>query len=252
MNTVEGIYARNSRRNMCLPERRMRETISMIDAIKEANRAGRKAMILEFKRQSPSGFRGGLVETPEEFALKIGKSADAISILTEPDHFRGSLEDGVILQKLNKPMLMKDFVDRESMVDAAYRSGFDAFLLIADFLDENRIKDLCRYGEDRGMEILVEFHSISAFQKIPEMEGVMIGYNRRDLRSLRIDPHEEEALKLMEDRAGTKILESGINRSNAEKLIKMPFDACLIGTSVLDDTNFLKEIKEIEGNYHDE
>lgn len=252
MNVVETIYKNNGNRKIIESNMRRREIISMSRTLSEKRKKGKKVFIFEFKRKSPSGFSGEIIRKPQEFMSEIGKSADAISVLTEPENFLGSFEDGIVLQDLQKPMLMKDFVDRKEMIDAGFRAGFDAFLLISDFLSEEKIYELASYGMDRGMDVLVEFHSAEGYEKIPYMDGIMIGYNRRNLRTLKMEPEEEIAIDLMKSRKCIKVLESGMNILNMRKLIKMPFDAYLIGTSVLNDRNFLNEIKEIEGNYHDE
>ncbi|MGP6207559.1 indole-3-glycerol-phosphate synthase TrpC [Cuniculiplasma sp. SKW3] len=252
MNVVEAIYKNNGNRKLIGSNMRRRGIISMSKILSERKAMGRKGFIFEFKRKSPSGFSGEIIRKPQEFMSEIGKSADAISVLTEPENFLGSLEDGIILQHLSKPMLMKDFVDRREMIDSGFRAGFDAFLLISDFLSEEKIFELAEYGMEKGMDVLVEFHSEDGYARIPDMDGIMIGYNRRNLRTLKMEPAEEIAIDLIKSRKCIKVLESGINVSNMRKLIEMPYDAYLIGTSVLNDPKFLKEIKEIEGNYHDE
>ena len=252
MNIVEDIYLKNSNRKLINSNMRERGLISMSEMIQQKRKNGRKGFIFEFKRRSPSGFHSEFIREPDTFMKDIGRFADAISVLTEPDNFLGSIQDGLFLQVLGKPMLMKDFIDRREMIDSGYNAGFDAFLLISDFLSEDQIYDLAEYGINRGMDVLVEFHSMDAFQKIPDMERMMVGYNRRNLKTLQMEPDEQSAIDLMKSRRSIRVLESGMDISNIHKLIRMPFDAYLIGTSVLNDRNFLNEIKEIEGNYHDE
>ncbi len=252
MGTVETIYARNASRKIYTERIRERPVISMANRIIRKRSTGKKFFILEFKRQSPSGFKSTTINDPESFKERIAIYGDAISVLTEPDYFKGSIDDAVPLQDLGKPILMKDFIDRKSMIDMAYISGFDSYLLIADFLGREKLDELCKYGMEKGMEPLVEFHHMESAGKIPDDDRIIIGYNRRNLKTLTMEPDEERALSILKGRNNLKVLESGMNSSNLRRSLEMDFDAYLIGTSVLNDQNFLNEIKETGGNYYDE
>ena len=247
MALVDEIYRKNRTRKFELGSRRIRNTISLEETIKKTE----KGFIIEFKRSSPSGFRGNSVLTPEDFAVIVHEYADAISVLTEPDHFQGSLHDGTELQELGMPILMKDFICTEDMILAGYHNGFDAILLIADFLSGNDMEVLANYALSLKMDVLAEFHDAGALEKIPEKAGILVGYNRRNLRSLRMEPDEMNAMNLMNERKALKILESGIGRENFQELIETPYNGFLIGTSVLNEPELLKEIKEGESNYVD-
>ncbi|MHB1439637.1 MAG: beta/alpha barrel domain-containing protein [Cuniculiplasma sp.] len=239
MNLVEKIYQRNEKREQVLVEARIRKPIPMKSKLMD----GKKNLIIEYKRQSPSGFSDPVFRNVQEFGQYAEKFADAFSILTEPAHFLGNYQYGIGLQNYNKPILMKDFVDRESMIESGYKSGFDAVLLIADFLSGEKLEQLSEYAASLHMDVLIEFHDLINLERIPTGENVMCGYNRRDLKTLAMDGREGEALDLMLDR-DVRVLESGINRENYEIFLKMPFQAYLIGTSVLKEPEFLMEIKK--------
>ncbi len=251
MALVDEIYRKNSARKYKLDGRRTRNTISLEGTIKNINKKRKKGFIIEFKRSSPSGFRGNTVLNPEDFAVMVHEYADAISVLTEPDHFNGSLQDGTRLQGMNMPMLMKDFICTEDMILAGYHSGFDAVLLIADFLSGNDMDVLVNYALSLKMDVLAEFHDTKALERIPEKAGILVGYNRRNLKSLKMEPNEINAMSMISERKALKILESGIGRDNFQELLETPYNGFLIGTSVLNEPKFLKEIKEGESNYVD-
>ncbi len=247
MSVVEEIYRGNDRREILKEDRRVRAPISMRKAILSSS----KGLIIEYKRQSPSGFVKNNPMTPLEYGTIVKKYATALSVLSEPDHFHGTLQDAVEMQKIGLPMLMKDFIDRESMIESGYNAGYDSILLIAEFLSERRMEELSRYALSMGMETLIEFNDPTVYERIPEGEHIMVGYNRRNLKTLKIDPVENDALDKMRLRK-VRIMESGIDRTNFRDIIKMNYNGFLIGTSVLNDTGFLIELKEEGSNYHDE
>ncbi len=251
MALVDEIYRKNRMRKFKETGRRKRDVISLEKTIRKLNGETEKGFIIEFKRSSPSGFRGNAVTTPEDFATVVRGYADAISVLTEPDHFHGSMLDGIKLQELGRPMLMKDFICTDDMILAGYRNGFDAVLLIADFLSGNEMDTLSDYALSLGMDVLAEFHDPAALEKIPEKMGILAGYNRRNLRNLEMEPDEMNAADMMNERKALKILESGIGRENFRELYGTPYNGFLIGASVLNEPKFLKEIKEGESNYVD-
>lgn len=249
MSVVEEIYEQNRKRKLSLVNQRKRPVISLESSFRRAMDSHREGIMVEFKRKSPSGFKGGSISGIESFKALAGMGADAISVLTEPEQFMGSMEDGVMLQDLSIPMLMKDFVCSREMILSGYMHGFDAFLLIADFLDESKIDDLSTYGISLGMDVLIEFHGIESLRKIPEGKGIITGYNRRNLRTLTMEPRELEALQAMSGRKGIRILESGIDRENYPGLTGIGYDGFLVGASILNEPQFFKEIKEGGRNY---
>lgn len=249
MSVVEEIYEQNRKRKLSLVNRRKRPVISLESSFRRAMDSHREGIMIEFKRKSPSGFKGGSISGIESFKALAGMGADAISVLTEPEQFMGSMEDGVMLQDLSIPMLMKDFVCSREMILSGYMHGFDAFLLIADFLDESEIDDLSTYGISLGMDVLIEFHGIESLSRIPEGKGIITGYNRRNLRTLTMEPRELEALQAMSGRKGIRILESGIDRENYQGLTGIGYDGFLVGASILNEPQFFKEIKEGGRNY---
>ena len=101
------------------------------------------------------------------------------------------------------------------------------------------------------MDVLAEFHDTEALERIPEKAGILVGYNRRNLKSLKMEPNEINAMSMISERKALKILESGIGRDNFQELLETPYNGFLIGASVLNEPKFLKEIKEGESNYVD-
>lgn len=249
---VNYIYNRAGKRKYILKNNRDREIISLKRSIEQAASRCEKHFIMEFKRGSLSGLTGTYIKNPDNFAQIVGPYANAISVLTEPEAFHGSYEDIRYMTRLGIPVLDKDFINDKRMIKSAYNSGADAILLISDFLERSQLQELCEYANSMEMDALIEFHDLNSAEKIPEMDNVIIGYNRRNLRTLKMEGEEDNGLKFIENRKEYKVLESGISGENFKEMMDKKFHSYLIGTSILIDRNFLNLIKKVRGNTHED
>ena len=245
MTIVEDIYSNNSTRDFTHGNQRKRPVISMRNEIMRSMDEGKKAIIFEFKRSSASGFKNINYNDPSEFANASKDHCNAYSILTEPKYFSGKFSDSDSFIGLDKPILMKDFIDRKVMIDKAYFENFDCILLISDFLSIDQVSELSTYAKSIGLDVLIEFHDKNRFDQIKSLEGIILGYNRRNLRTLKMEGEEEMINNLIDETENPFILESGINGENFEKINELNFDGYLIGEAVLKDKKFLREIKNL-------
>ncbi len=233
MNTVDQIYARNSLRAE-IPYKRTRGPISLHENLMRFKSSGKTGIISEFKRRSPSGF--DLKKNVDPIAYFNNSNLEnvaGISILTEPDFFNGSYSDITSVQSLNIPILDKDFASTETMVENAYNSGADVILFILDFLEPKKVEELSAYAITLGLEALVEFHDIALMKHLKPRKGVIYGYNRRNLRTLKMEPMEQEVMEYMKNRKTDIILESGIDQSYLQVHDVSQYLGMLIGTSIL-------------------
>ncbi len=148
----------------------------------------RVKVIAEVKRASPS--RGVLRENldVEWLAnLYVENGAAAISVLTNRDHFHGSLDDmmaaGAIAHRNDIPVLRKEFVYDPYQVVEARAHGADAILLIATMLRPDQLMRLKLQAEELGMQCLVEVHDEDELAVAIDAEAKIIGINNRDLRT---------------------------------------------------------------------
>ncbi|MHB8545023.1 MAG: beta/alpha barrel domain-containing protein [Leptospirales bacterium] len=243
---MEDIYRNNRFRELDHKNERIRKPISMRKSIIEKRERGEKAFVLEFKRGSASGFLNESSADPQVFAESVNEFCDAFSILTEPTAFRGNFSDSEYFLRFGKPLLMKDFVDSERIVDCGYYNNFDCILLISDFLDIEKITALSDYIRSRGMDVLVEFHDPALFDELKGLKDIIIGYNRRNLKTLRMEGEEKMISKMIGQTDNPFLLESGINYQNLAAMDKLDFDGYLIGEAVLKDRKILAEIKSRE------
>ncbi len=237
MNTVDIIYSRNRFREK-IPYSRTRDPLSLYRNLDKFKSIGKTGVISEFKRKSPSGFALGKALDPITYFRQSNLEKIAgISILTEPDFFNGRYSDITKVQELNLPILNKDFASTETMVENAFNAGSDVILFILDFLEPHRVEELCSYALSLGMEALVEFHDPAFMDELKPQKGILYGYNRRNLRTLEMDPREDEILPKLGSRGVDIILESGINHAYLQTHNVSQYFGMLIGTSILNGEN---------------
>jgi Indole-3-glycerol phosphate synthase len=228
---VDEIYRKNSNRKLQNFNMRDRDIISLKHALeKEKNGPG---IIAEFKRKSPSGFSNKYNTDILKYFDNIQTTIAGISILTEPQYFDGTPLDAITVQCYSKPILIKDFISNEQMVKSSYMSGGDAFLLICDFMDYKKIKLLVQYGKMLGMDALVEVHDPESVKNIFPDENVILGYNRRNLKTLKMEDNSEEMYDSLKSYGLPLVLESGITSENIHKLPVKKYQGLLIGSSLL-------------------
>ena len=175
----------------------------------------------------------------------------AVSVLTDREFFRGSLEDlKAVREAVELPLLRKDFILDEVQILEARAYGADTVLLIVRILDFRRLRDLINFSLELGMPPLVEIFSLEEAKIALEAGAQIIGINNRDLDTLRTDINltRELAPKIKELGAEFVIAESGIEtREQIEELMNCGVDAFLIGTSLMRSEDPYRKLKELLG-----
>lgn len=208
------------------------------------------SLIAECKKASPSK---GLID-PEFRYLDIAKEyekagADAISVLTEPKWFLGSLEYlREIAANVHIPVLRKDFIVDEYMIYEAKTSGASAVLLICSLLNEETLSRYLSIAHELGMSALVEAHDENEVRMAVNSGASIIGVNNRNLRDFTVDLNNSIRLR---DLAGENIVfvaESGIrSREDTKKLEEGNIHAVLIGETLMRAENKTEMIAELKG-----
>ena len=143
-------------------------------------------VIAECKRRSPS--RGVLRENYDPVAIAIGYAeagAAAISVLTEPTFFDGSLDHlKAVRAAVDVPVLRKDFVVSEYQLLEAKAAGADAVLLIVAALRPAELKVLHDHARRHGLDVLVEVHDATELAIAIDAGARVVGVNNRNLRTL--------------------------------------------------------------------
>jgi indole-3-glycerol phosphate synthase len=201
----------------------------------QALRALTVGVIAEVKRRSPSkGWINPGMSAVEQARAYEGGGAAAISVLTEPDHFGGSIDDLIAVRDAVKlPILKKDFhVDPIQLIEAK-AVGASAALLIARALSPTLLTEMMDAANQLRLEVLVEVRDEDELSRALDAGAIVIGINNRNLETLVIDATTSERLLGLLPRSIAAIAESGVtSRADVERLAGAGADAVLVGSAV--------------------
>lgn len=220
------------------------------NAFAMALRQPRINIIAEIKAASPSA--GAIVENPDVESIaseyKRGGAA-AISIVAEPEFFRGSREWIARASRASGlPVIMKDFVVEPSQIMAGVAAGADAVLLLASLLDAQTIAQFIAILNQFGCDALVEVHDRDELQRAIAGGARIIGVNNRDLRTFKVDLATSENLAKEIPKDAIKVAESGIGtHADIERLRSAGFDAFLVGESLLRQNDRAAAVRNLCG-----
>ncbi len=194
------------------------------------------AVVAELKRSSPSAgpLRPGL--DPLQLAPALARSgAAALSVLTEPAQFRGSLDDLHLVRSASTvPVLRKDFLVGPEQVLEARAAGADAVLLIVRALELETLRSCLQTAHDLGMDALVEVHDQMEMRIAASVGADLVGINNRDLDRLTVDLRTTEELAPLTPPGAILISESGISSpADVSRLIACGADAVLVGEALM-------------------
>ncbi|HEV7846724.1 MAG TPA: indole-3-glycerol phosphate synthase TrpC [Thermoleophilaceae bacterium] len=194
------------------------------------------SVIAEHKRRSPSAgaIREGASCSEIVTAYERGGAA-AISVLTEEEHFGGSLADLREARAATElPILRKDFTIDPYQLYEAKLAGADGVLLVVGALEQGLLTELYAQARELDLDALVEIHDDEELERALELDCDVIGINNRDLVDFSVDP--ERTYDLLADVPAGKIVvsESGIaSREQLEELEEVGVDAVLVGESLM-------------------
>ncbi len=202
------------------------------DIVETKKRENRIPVISEIKPSSPSRFIRDVnpKDAFEIAGLMEAAGAAGISVLTEPQFFKGSIENLRSARNAVKiPILRKDFIIEKPQV---FETECDLILLIAGVLGD-KLDDFVSETISSGREPLVEVHNAEELDNSLLTDARIIGINNRDLTTMKVDISTTEKLApLVSDRI--VISESGISSPHdAVRMIEAGADAILVGTSIM-------------------
>ncbi len=209
-------------------------------------------IITEIKSASPSA---GVIRTnvnPAMIAKSMEKGgAIALSVLTEPTQFKGSLEALSQARKtVNLPILMKDIILSPKQIFTASKLGANAILLIQAIFDrgynEKSLNEMILSAHELGLEVLLETHTEEEFRSAVETNADLIGINNRNLGTLKIDLNTtKEILKNNNSYCKLILSESGIkNPKDLRFLRECGAKGFLIGSSIMLTENIEEKVRE--------
>jgi indole-3-glycerol phosphate synthase len=195
-------------------------------------RTDRVNVIAECKRRSPS--KGVLRAEYDPVAIAgayAAAGAAAISILTEPTFFDGSLDHLVAVRKaVDVPLLRKDFIVSEYQLLEARLAGADAVLLIVSALSPAALRTLHAQATALGVDVLVEVHAASELVVAIDAGATIVGVNNRNLRTLEVDVRASDAIIASMPTDVIAVSESGLKTADDLRRLKASgYRAFLIG-----------------------
>ena len=200
------------------------------------------SLIAEIKKASPSA--GIIIDdyNPIEIAkIYDNNKATCLSILTEEDFFLGNLSDiSKVKEKINLPVLCKDFFIDKFQVPLAKSYGADAILIILAGVSDDLANELYEEAIKLNMSIIVEVHTIEEAEKALNFKEALIGINNRNLKTLKTDLNTTyDIYNVLSNHSSPLISESGIKTK--EELLslenKTEIKTFLIGESLLKNLN---------------
>src|SRR5215470_2459985 len=193
-------------------------------------------LIAEVKKASPS--KGVLVENFDPVALartyETG-GASAISVLTEPHFFQGSLDYlAAVRAAVALPVMRKDFIVDPYQVYQARAYGADAILLICAVLDDAQLLQLLGLAHQLGMRALVEVHDEEETRRAAASGAQIIGVNNRDLRDFHVDTEVTHRLRKLIPGDRVVVSESGLHSgADVSAMAQADVQAVLIGEALV-------------------
>ena len=212
-----------------------------VESLRRCAQSGRVPVIPDFKMLSPSDgplFQGRDVIADARAMEKAG--APALSVVTEPKQFGGSLE---FLEQITKavriPVLRKDFVQSTSDLEETVRCGAKAVLLICSCMTQATLKELYHRSLELGLEPLVEAHSAEELHLAESLGAKLVGINNRDILTLECDGGTVSTtarLASAKPIGSFLISESGIQSADDVRIaLQSGADAVLVGTAIWKD-----------------
>lgn len=208
------------------------------------------SFICEVKKASPSK---GVIAAEFDY-VAIAKEyekagANAISVLTEPDYFMGSIE---YLREIRKnvsiPLLRKDFIIDEYMIYEAKVAGADVVLLIVALLPEDVLKRYIQIADSLGLSALVEAHDEEEIAIAVRAGARIIGVNNRNLKDFTVDIHNSIRLRSFAPTGTIFVAESGIRTpEDVETLRQNGVNAALIGEQLMRAASPKEELDRLRG-----
>ena len=232
-------------------------SVSFIDRIRNGRHAtpqgARLRLIAEIKRASPSkGLFDANLDAGKQALAYSAAGAAAISVLTEPDHFQGTVADLEAARRAvgadaDRPALLrKEFVFDPYQVLEAHAFGADALLLITMLLEPDALAELIGLVRSYAMEPLVEVHDEAELRVALDAGAQVIGVNNRDLRTFVEDLGVTERLAPFVPPEVTLVAESAIRTAaDAQRMAAAGAHALLVGEALVLSDDVTAKAREL-------
>lgn len=208
-------------------------------------------VIPDIKLISPK--EGNLMKgrNPVDYAwLLENAGAPVISVVTEQEHFGGSLN---LLEKISDrvsvPVIRKDFIKSKQQIKDSKEAGANGVLLIVSIIDKRQLAELIEFAYSNGLEPLVETHNEEELNMLSGLDLSFIGINNRNILKLETDNGNVETTELLSKYKSSDaflLSESSImNRTDVERAMAAGANGVLVGTAILQAENPDKKYKQL-------
>ena len=198
-------------------------------------RPNRINIVAECKRRSPS--RGVLraAYDPVTIARGYERAAAAISVVTEPGFFDGSIEHlAAVRAAVGTPLLRKDFIVDDYQLTEARAAGADAVLLIVAALTDQALRRLLVAAGELGLAVVVEVHTLPECDRALDAGARIVGVNNRNLRTLVVDHEASRTVAGRLPKEVVAISESGLKTAaDLREMASLGYRAFLIGERLM-------------------
>ncbi len=209
-------------------------------------------VIGEVKRASPSlGVINMTVDVLSQAKSYETAGVSAISVLTDPVFFKGSIDDlRLVADNVSIPVLNKDFIIDKKQIVCAVNSGATIVLLIVACLSESDLKKLYQFAVSLGLEVLVEVHNAPELEVAHRIGAELIGVNNRNLKTFEVSLQNSLDLVSLQQADRFYISESGIKSHLEAEQVAADFRAVLVGEALMKDGNPTDAAKQLQVKRH--
>ncbi len=209
-------------------------------------------VIGEVKRASPSlGAINMTVDVLSQAKSYETAGVSAISVLTDPVFFKGSIDDlRLVADNVSIPVLNKDFIIDKKQIVRAVNSGATIVLLIVACLSESDLQKLYQFAVSLGLEVLVEVHNAPELEVAHRIGAELIGVNNRNLKTFEVSLQNSLDLVSLQQADRFYISESGIKSHLEAEQVAADFRAVLVGEALMKDGNPTGAAKELQVKRH--
>lgn len=207
-------------------------------------------LIAEIKKASPSA---GLIR-PDFDPVTLAKiyeqaGAHCLSVLTDEHYFQGRLEYlTAVRHAVVLPVLRKDFLIDTYQVWEARAAGADCILLIAECLDDCRMRELYFLASELEMDCLIEFYDPENLERVLKLDPKLVGVNNRSLRTMTTDLEHSLRLRSQIPSDVVFVSESGIKlRTDVERLVAAGVQGMLVGETFMKSPDISAKVHELLG-----
>ena len=208
-------------------------------------------IIAEVKKASPTkGLLRPDFDAADLATTYVENGAAAVSVLTNADHFQGSIEDlervHSVASSRGVPVLRKEFIFDPYQVYEARAYGADAILLIVAMLERESLVELLSLAKKLWMQCLVEVHDERELEAALEAGAEIIGINNRDLRTFTTDLCVTERLAELVPEGKVIVSESGISsRDHIRRIRGAGAHAALVGEALVTSDDVAAKLREL-------